>query len=125
MVDLPSRYSPPSPLEVPVLGSPLCGDLIRDIDDLQDLSQSIEDDALSSFDVPEYQSSGPGSGSDSSTVIGMNSRLHVGTTVMSCWKMVVYNHRFKAHGEAMVQYEVVVDWSVMGHQLYQSVKFIQ
>ncbi|KPP74679.1 peroxisome proliferator-activated receptor alpha-like [Scleropages formosus] len=69
MVDMQSHYSPPSPLEDSVLGSPLCGDLMQGMDDLQDLSQSIEDSALSSFDIPEYQSSGTGSGSESSTLL--------------------------------------------------------
>ncbi|KAL4612780.1 peroxisome proliferator-activated receptor alpha-like [Arapaima gigas] len=69
MVDMQSHYSPPSPLEDSVLGSPLCGDLMQGMDDLQDISQSIEDSTLSSFDVPEYQSSGTGSGSESSTIL--------------------------------------------------------
>ncbi|KAG5274050.1 hypothetical protein AALO_G00158600 [Alosa alosa] len=69
MVDMESHYCPPSPLEESVLGSPLCGDFIGSIEDLQDISQSIDDDALSSFDVPEYQSSSLGSGSESSTML--------------------------------------------------------
>ncbi|MBN3311078.1 PPARA protein, partial [Amia calva] len=64
-----SQYSPPSPLEDPILDSPLCGDIIQSMEDLQDISQSIEEEALSSFDVPEYQSSGNGSGSEGSTVL--------------------------------------------------------
>ncbi|XP_064200764.1 peroxisome proliferator-activated receptor alpha b [Anguilla rostrata] len=66
MVDMQRQYSAPSPLEDSVLGSPLCGDLIKGMEDLQDLSQSMEEDALSSFDVPEYPSSGTGSGSEGS-----------------------------------------------------------
>uniref|UniRef100_A0A7N6B313 Nuclear receptor subfamily 1 group C member 1 n=1 Tax=Anabas testudineus TaxID=64144 RepID=A0A7N6B313_ANATE len=50
-------YSPPSPLGDSLMSSPLCGDLM---DDLGDISQSIEDDTLG-FDFPEYQSTGPGS----------------------------------------------------------------
>ncbi|XP_012697941.2 peroxisome proliferator-activated receptor alpha b [Clupea harengus] len=69
MVDMESHYSPPSPLEESVLGSPLCGDFIGSMEDLQDISQSIDDDALSSFGVPEYQSSSLGSGSESSTML--------------------------------------------------------
>ncbi|KAG7455859.1 hypothetical protein MATL_G00245480 [Megalops atlanticus] len=49
MVDMQSHYSPPSPLEDSVLDSPLCGDFIGGMEDLQDISQSIEDDALSSW----------------------------------------------------------------------------
>ncbi|XP_036376385.1 peroxisome proliferator-activated receptor alpha-like isoform X1 [Megalops cyprinoides] len=68
MVDMQRQCGPPSPLEDSVLGSPLCGDFIGGMDELQHISQSIDDDALSSFHVPEYQSSGTGSGSESSTV---------------------------------------------------------
>lgn len=53
-----------------MLESSLCADddLMGSMDELQDISQSIDDDALSSFDVPEYQSSS--NGSEGSTVIG-------------------------------------------------------
>ncbi|XP_010885449.2 peroxisome proliferator-activated receptor alpha a [Esox lucius] len=62
MVDIPLSYSPPSHLGESLLDSPLCGGLITDMDDLEDLSQSIEDDTLSSFDLyPEYCTTGPGS----------------------------------------------------------------
>ncbi|KAJ8249813.1 hypothetical protein COCON_G00230290 [Conger conger] len=63
MVDMQSQYGPPSPLEDSVLGSPLCGDFIGGMDDLQDISQSMEEDALCSFDLPGYQSSSTGSDS--------------------------------------------------------------
>ncbi|XP_028813528.1 peroxisome proliferator-activated receptor alpha b [Denticeps clupeoides] len=69
MVDMESYYNPPSPLEDSVLDSPLCGDFIGGMEDLQDISQSIDDDTLSTFDVPEYHSSSLGSSSESSTVI--------------------------------------------------------
>lgn len=69
MVDMESHYNPPSPLEESVLGSPLCGDFMGSMEDLHDLSQSIDDDALSSFDMPEYHSSSLGSGSESSTLL--------------------------------------------------------
>ncbi|XP_075945563.1 peroxisome proliferator-activated receptor alpha b isoform X2 [Anarhichas minor] len=69
MVDMESHYHPPSPLEDSVLGSPLCDDddFMGGMEELQDISQSINDDALSSFDVPEYQSSS--NGSEGSTVL--------------------------------------------------------
>lgn len=63
-------YSPPSPLEDPVLDGPLCKDFMGGVEDLQDISQSIDEEALSSLDVPEYQSSGMCSSSESSTVLG-------------------------------------------------------
>ncbi|KAI1883381.1 hypothetical protein AGOR_G00230840 [Albula goreensis] len=69
MVDMHRQHSAPSPLEDSVLGSPLCGELMEGVADLQELSRSIEDDALSSFDVPEYHSSSNGSGSEGSTVL--------------------------------------------------------
>lgn len=70
MVDMESHYHPPSPLEDSVLGSPLCADddFMGGMEELQDISHSIDDDALSSFDVPEYQSSS--NGSEGSTVLG-------------------------------------------------------
>lgn len=70
MVDMESHYHPPSPLEDPVIGSPLCGDddFMGGMEELQDISQSIDSDAISSFDVPEYQSSS--NGSEGSTVLG-------------------------------------------------------
>uniref|UniRef100_A0A8C7F2M1 Peroxisome proliferator-activated receptor alpha n=2 Tax=Oncorhynchus TaxID=8016 RepID=A0A8C7F2M1_ONCKI len=70
MVDMESHCRPPSPLEDSVLGSPLCGDFIGGMEELQDISQSIHGDAHSSFDVPEYQSqSSNGSGSEGSTIL--------------------------------------------------------
>ncbi|CAB1331505.1 unnamed protein product [Coregonus sp. 'balchen'] len=70
MVDMESHCRPPSPLEDSVLGSPLCGDFIGGMEELQDISQSIDGDAHSSFDVPEYQSqSSNGSGSEGSTIL--------------------------------------------------------
>ncbi|KAK7890938.1 hypothetical protein WMY93_022901 [Mugilogobius chulae] len=75
MVDMETQYHPPSPLEEPVLGdsglgSPLCADedFMGGMEELQDISQSIDNDTLSSFDVPEYQSSS--NGSEGSTVLG-------------------------------------------------------
>ncbi len=70
MVDMESHYHPPSPLEDSVLGSPLCADddFMGGMEELQDISQSIDNDALSSFDGPEYQSSS--NGSEGSTVLG-------------------------------------------------------
>lgn len=70
MVDMESHYHPPSPVGDSVMGSPLCGDgdFMGDMEELQDISQSIDNDPISSFDVPEYQSSS--NGSEGSTVLG-------------------------------------------------------
>ncbi|KAF7653221.1 hypothetical protein LDENG_00086040 [Lucifuga dentata] len=59
-------YSPPSPLGDSLLDSPLCGVLMED---LGDISQSIEDDTLGSLDFPEYQRNG--SESESSITLDM------------------------------------------------------
>ncbi|KAI4825232.1 hypothetical protein KUCAC02_020919 [Chaenocephalus aceratus] len=69
MVDMESHYHPPSPLEDSVLGSPLCtdDDFLGGMEELQDISQSMDSNPLSSFDVPEYQSSS--NGSEGSTVL--------------------------------------------------------
>lgn len=85
MVDMESHYHPPSPLEDPVLGSPLCGDddFIGGMEELQDISQSINNDALSSFDVPEYQSSS--NGSEGSTVLGNEVFFSVNSDVVGHW----------------------------------------
>ncbi|XP_056133656.1 peroxisome proliferator-activated receptor alpha a isoform X2 [Lampris incognitus] len=62
MVDMPGDpYSSPSPLGDSILDSPLCGDLMGD---LEDISQSIGDSALGSFDFHST-----GSGSESSIVL--------------------------------------------------------
>lgn len=69
MVDMESYYHPPSPLGDSVLGSPLCADddFMGSMEELQDISQSIDNDTLSSLDVPEYQPSS--NGSEGSTVV--------------------------------------------------------
>nr|XP_057930669.1 peroxisome proliferator-activated receptor alpha b [Doryrhamphus excisus]XP_057930670.1 peroxisome proliferator-activated receptor alpha b [Doryrhamphus excisus]XP_057930671.1 peroxisome proliferator-activated receptor alpha b [Doryrhamphus excisus] len=69
MVDIESHYRPPSPLEESILGSPLCAtddDFIGGMEELHDISQSIDSSTLSSYDAPEYQSSS--NGSESSTI---------------------------------------------------------
>lgn len=71
MVDMENPYSPPSPLEDSVLNSPLYRDFVG-AGDLQDISESISEEALSNLDVSEYQSSGLCSSSESSTVPGRN-----------------------------------------------------
>ncbi|KAJ8245638.1 hypothetical protein GJAV_G00272880 [Gymnothorax javanicus] len=68
MVDMQSPFGPPSPLVDSVLGSPCCGDLMRGMDELQDLSPPMEDEAIGAFDLLGYHSSSTGSGSDSSNI---------------------------------------------------------
>lgn len=69
MVDMESPYSPPSPLEDSMLNIPLYRDFMG-VGDLQDISESINEEALSNLDVSEYHSSGLCSSSESSTVPG-------------------------------------------------------
>ncbi len=68
MVDMPSLYSPLSPLGDPILDSPLCGELIGDMEVLEDISQSLSDDTFNSLQVLDYQSNN--SAADSSTGLG-------------------------------------------------------
>ncbi|XP_059361281.1 peroxisome proliferator-activated receptor alpha a [Carassius carassius] len=67
MVDMPSLYSPSSPQGDPILDSPLCGELIGDMEVLEDISQSLSDDTFNSFHVLDYQSSN--TAADSSAVL--------------------------------------------------------
>ncbi|XP_042597231.1 peroxisome proliferator-activated receptor alpha-like [Cyprinus carpio] len=67
MVDMPSLYSPSSPLGDPILDSPLYGELIGDMEVLEDISQSLSDDAFNSLHVLDSQSST--TAADSSTVL--------------------------------------------------------
>ncbi|KAM6937577.1 peroxisome proliferator-activated receptor alpha b isoform 1-T2 [Xenentodon cancila] len=69
MVDMESHYQPPSPLEDSVLDSPLCADedFMGGMDELHHITQSIDEDALSSFEIPKYQSSS--NGSEGSTLL--------------------------------------------------------
>lgn len=74
MVDMENHYHPPSPLEDSMLDGPLCGedDFMGSMETLQDIPTSIDEDALSSLDVPEYQSSH--NGSEGSSVLGKTNR---------------------------------------------------
>ncbi|XP_051546422.1 peroxisome proliferator-activated receptor alpha-like [Myxocyprinus asiaticus] len=56
MVDMPSLYSPSSLLGDPMLDRSLCGDLNGDLEELEDISQSLHDDTFSSLHILEYQS---------------------------------------------------------------------
>lgn len=85
MVDIESHYQPPSPLEDSVLDGPLCGDddFMGSMDALQDIPSSIDEDALSSLDVPEYQSSH--NGSEGSSILGKASRRVLHTYLFARW----------------------------------------
>ncbi|XP_030623201.1 peroxisome proliferator-activated receptor alpha a isoform X2 [Chanos chanos] len=57
MVDLASPSSPLSPLGDTILDSPLCGELIQDMEGLEDISHSIDSDAFSYLHLPDHLSS--------------------------------------------------------------------
>ncbi len=52
----------------PILDSPLCGELIGDMEVLEDISQSLSDDTFNSLHVLDYQSNN--TAADSSTGLG-------------------------------------------------------
>ncbi|TRY76043.1 hypothetical protein DNTS_031952 [Danionella cerebrum] len=62
---------PPSPLDECILDSPLCSELIGGVEELRGFSpsQAVDEEAFTNLDLSENQSSGLGSGSDSSTVL--------------------------------------------------------
>lgn len=89
MVDMESQYHPPSPLEDSVLGSPLHPDedFIGGMEELHDISHSINNSSLSPFGAPEYQSSS--NGSEGSTVLGETLSLSWSHTVYSACSFTV------------------------------------
>lgn len=63
MVDIPSPFSPlPSAGEI-VLDSPLCGDLIKEMEELEDISRSFSDDTFNLLYLPDFQESSTSSNS--------------------------------------------------------------
>lgn len=57
MVDMPNLFSPlPSAGEI-VLDSPLCGELIKEMEELEDNSQSFSDDTFNLLYLPDFQES--------------------------------------------------------------------
>lgn len=68
MVDMPNPFSPlPSAGEV-VLDSPLCGDLIKEMEELEDISRSFNDDTFNMLYLPDFQESS--TSSNSSATLG-------------------------------------------------------
>ncbi|TSK13244.1 Peroxisome proliferator-activated receptor alpha [Bagarius yarrelli] len=62
-VDLPNPFSPlPSAGEIG-LDSPLCGDLIKEMEDFEDISRSFSDDAFNMLYLPDIQESSTSSNS--------------------------------------------------------------
>lgn len=70
MVDTENQLYPLTPLEEDDIGSPLSGEFLRDMENIQDLSQSLGDDSSGALSLTEFQSLGNGPGSDGSVVTG-------------------------------------------------------
>ncbi|XP_029455907.1 peroxisome proliferator-activated receptor alpha isoform X2 [Rhinatrema bivittatum] len=68
MVDAENQLCPLSSLEDDNLGSPMSGDFLQGLGDIQDLSQSVGDDSSGAFSVTEYQGLGNGPESDGSVI---------------------------------------------------------
>ncbi|KAG9280339.1 peroxisome proliferator-activated receptor alpha [Astyanax mexicanus] len=66
MVDVPSLFSPLSPVGESVLDSPLCGELIMNMEELEDITCSLSEDPFNLLYMPDWQSSS--TSSESSTV---------------------------------------------------------
>ncbi|XP_072529261.1 peroxisome proliferator-activated receptor alpha a isoform X2 [Salminus brasiliensis] len=71
MVDMPSLFSPLSPVGESVLDSPLCGELIMNLEELEDITCSLSEDPFSLLYMPDWQSSS--TSSESSTVLDIPS----------------------------------------------------
>ncbi|XP_062852101.1 LOW QUALITY PROTEIN: peroxisome proliferator-activated receptor alpha a [Trichomycterus rosablanca] len=56
MVEMPSPFGPLSPVENTLLDSPLCGELIKDVE-LEDISRSFSDDAFKLLYLPDFDKS--------------------------------------------------------------------
>nr|XP_033809186.1 peroxisome proliferator-activated receptor alpha [Geotrypetes seraphini] len=68
MVDADNQLCPLSPLEDDSLDSPMSGDFLQEIGDIQDISHSIEDDSSGAFSITDYQCLENGPGSDGSGI---------------------------------------------------------
>ncbi|XP_076861063.1 peroxisome proliferator-activated receptor alpha a [Brachyhypopomus gauderio] len=76
MVDVPGPFSPWSPVGDSVLDSPLYGELIKDMGELDDISRTLCNDAFSLLNLPDYQGSHTGSeGSNALDVLSPVSSL--------------------------------------------------
>ncbi|KAM9276368.1 peroxisome proliferator-activated receptor alpha isoform 3-T3 [Cariama cristata] len=68
MVDTENQLYPLTPLEEDDIGSPLSGEFLQDMENIQDLSQSLRDDSSGALSLTEFQSLGNGPGSDGSVI---------------------------------------------------------
>nr|ABU24465.1 peroxisome proliferator-activated receptor alpha [Gallus gallus] len=68
MVDTENQLYPLTPLEEDDIGSPLSGEFLQDMENIQDISQSLGDDSSGALSLTELQSLGNGPGSDGSVI---------------------------------------------------------
>ncbi|XP_075363872.1 peroxisome proliferator-activated receptor alpha isoform X4 [Mycteria americana] len=68
MVDTENQLYPLTPLEEDDIGSPLSGEFLQGMENIQDLSQSLGDDSSGALSLTEFQSLGNGPGSDGSVI---------------------------------------------------------
>ncbi|NXX88293.1 PPARA protein, partial [Centropus bengalensis] len=76
MVDTESQLYPLTPLEEDDIGSPLSGEFLQDMENIQDLSQSLGDDSSGALSLTEFQSLGNGPGSDGSVITGKKALVY-------------------------------------------------
>lgn len=70
MVDTENQLYPLTPLEEDDIGSPLSGEFLQDMENIQDLSRSLGDDSSGALSLTEFQSLGNGPASDGSVITG-------------------------------------------------------
>lgn len=75
MVDTNGEFCPITPLEDDDLGSPLSGEFLQDIGDIQDISQSIGENGSASFSAAEYTYLGNSPGSNGSVSTDLTDTL--------------------------------------------------
>ncbi|NXD16851.1 PPARA protein, partial [Nothocercus nigrocapillus] len=68
MVDTENQLYLLTPLEEDDIGSPLSGEFLQDMENIQDISQSLGDDSSGALSLTEFQSLGNGPGSDGSVI---------------------------------------------------------
>ncbi|NP_001297312.1 peroxisome proliferator-activated receptor alpha [Anas platyrhynchos] len=68
MVDTENQLYPLTPLEEDDIGSPLSGEFLQEMENIQDISQSLGDDSSGALSLTEFQSLGNGPGSDGSVI---------------------------------------------------------
>lgn len=82
MVDMPNLFNPLTSAGEVVLDSPLCGELIKEMEELEDISRSFNDDTFDLLHLPDFQESSTSSNS-SATLGNYMYNTHPNTAHMS------------------------------------------